>query len=516
MKRTGVALKGVAYARVSSKEQEAEGFSIDAQLRLLKDYASKQGISLEKVFIEAETAKVAGRKAFGEMLRYLAQNPGLVILVEKVDRLYRNFADYVKVDGLGVELHFVKDGMVVSDSSKSQDKFMHGIRVLMAKNYVDNLSEEIRKGLEEKAAQGIYPTHAPLGYLNAQEPGTKRKIIVPDPARAHLVKELFELYGAGSHSLETLAKHARQHGLTTKKGLFLPKSAIDQILKHPAYYGIIRWNGREVLGIHEPLVSKELWDRVQDIRTGRGNSKTGFGTLNFAYRGLITCKCGDVLTGEFKKGKYIYYHCTGRKREICGRPYIAETKIDEAFEDLLRRLTVPEDILTWIQAGLRKADADRHGIRAKREKEIQAECGTLRVRLEKLYIDKVEGEISAEFYRETRLKWEARITDLMLELAALDRAEPVSVDEAMRVFELASTAHLRFKNADSEQKRELIKFMCSNSSWVDGKLVVELHEFFDLMLILVNSASQNESEADKNGLTKVNSVDWWRQGDSNP
>jgi len=516
MKKTAVALRGVAYARVSSKEQEAEGFSIDAQLRLLKDYASKQGISLEKVFMEAETAKVAGRTAFGEMLRYLAQNPGRVILVEKVDRLYRNFADYVKVDGLGVELHFVKDGMVVSESSKSQDKFMHGIRVLMAKNYVDNLSEEIRKGLDEKAAQGIYPTHAPLGYLNAQEPGTKRKIIVPDPARACHVRELFELYGTGSHSLETLAKHARRQGLTTKKGLFLPKSAIDQILKHPAYCGIIRWNGREVLGIHEPLVSKELWDRVQDIRTGRGHRKTGYGALEFTFRGMLKCKCGETLTGELKKGKYVYYHCTGRKREVCNRPYIADTRIDEAFADLLRRLTVPQDILPWIQAGLREADADRHGARSKREKEIQTECGTLRARLEKLYIDKVEGEISAEFYRETRTRWEGRITDLKLELAALDRAEPVSVDEAMRVFELASTAHLRFKNADSEQKRELLKFMCSNSSWVDGKLEVELHEFFDLMLNLVKTASQNEDETVENGLANVKSGDWWRIGDSNP
>lgn len=509
-KRAAARTKAVVYARVSSKEQEAEGFSVDAQLRLLRAYAAEQQVDIVREFTEAETAKQSGRRAFGEMLRFLESHPGHVVLVEKVDRLYRNFADYVKVDHLGVELHFVKDGMVIGESSKSQDKFMHGIRVLMAKNYVDNLSEEIRKGLEEKAAQGIYPTHAPLGYLNAQEPGTKRKIIVPDPARAHLVRELFELYAAGSHSLETLTKHARRRGLTSKKGLCLPRSGIDQILKHPAYCGIIRWSGRETVGIHEPLVSKELWDTVQDIRAGRRNCKTGFGTLRFAYRGLITCKCGDLLTGEVKKGKYVYYHCTGRKREVCGRPYIAETKIDEAFCDLLKRLTVPPEMLPWIQAGLREADADRQGVRAKREKEIQTECATLGARLEKLYIDKVEGEISAEFYRETRSKWEARITDLNLELEALDRAEPVSVDEAMRVFELASAAHLRFKNADSDQKRELIKLMCSNSSWVDGKLEVELHEFFDLMLNLVKSAFQNENETVENGLTNVKSGDWWR------
>lgn len=243
-------VKAVIYARVSSKEQEAEGFSVDAQPRLLRAYAVEQQVDVVREFTEAEMAKQSGRRAFGEMLRFLEANPGHVILVEKVDRLYRNFADYVKVDHLGVELHFVKDGMVIGEGSKSQDKFMHGIRVLMAKNYVDNLSEEIRKGLTEKAAQGIYPTHAPLGYLNSQEPGTKRKIIVPDPAQAHLIKELIERYSSGLESYDTLTKWARKPGLTTKKGKPLVRSTIEQIIKHPAYCGLIRWQGKESVGIH--------------------------------------------------------------------------------------------------------------------------------------------------------------------------------------------------------------------------------------------------------------------------
>jgi len=509
-KQIATRTKAVIYARVSSKEQEAEGFSVDAQLRLLRAYAAEQQVDVVREFTEAETAKQSGRKAFGAMLKFLEANPGHVILVEKVDRLYRNFADYVKVDHLGVELHFVKDSMVIGESSKSQDKFMHGIRVLMAKNYVDNLYEEIRKGLNEKAAQGIYPTHAPLGYLNALEPGTKRKTIVPDPARGHLVRELFHEYASGRHSLETLTKLARQIGLTSKKGLHLPKSAIDQLLKHPAYYGVIRWNGQETLGVHEPLVTKEIWDRVQAVRTGRGQRNTGYGSMEFTYRGMIRCQCGKVMTGELKKGKYVYYHCTGERRAACGRPYISEAKITEAFSDLLKRLTVPNEVFGWIQDGLREADRDRHQKRAKREGAIRQEISTIRARLEKLYMDKLDGDVSAEFYRETRSKWESRITELQLELAAIDRAEPTSVDEAMRILELASTAHLRFKNANSEKKRELLHFMLSNSSWVEGKLEVELFEAFDLMLNLAETATQNENETVENGLVNIKSVDWWR------
>lgn len=265
-----------------------------------------------------------------------------------------------------------------------------------------------------------------------------------------------------------MTKLSKQIGLTSKKGLALPKSAIDQLLKHPAYYGIIRWNGHETLGVHEPLVTKEVWERVQAIREGRGQRNTGYGSMPFTYRGMIRCQCGKVMTGELKKGKYVYYHCTGEKRAECGRHYVSEGKLTEAFTELLKRLTVPTEVLSWMQEGLREADKDRHAQRRIREQAILLEVSNLRKRLEQLYIDKIEGEVTPAFYRETKQSWESRITELQLELAAIDRAEPVSVDEAMRILELASTAHLRFKNADSEQKRELLQFMLSNSAWEDG------------------------------------------------
>ena len=79
------------------------------------------------------------------------------VLVEKTDRLYRNLKDWVTIDELGLEIHFVKENVVLSPDSRSSEKFMHGIKVLMAKNYIDNLSEEVRKGMLEKARQGIWP-----------------------------------------------------------------------------------------------------------------------------------------------------------------------------------------------------------------------------------------------------------------------------------------------------------------------------------------------------------------------
>src|SRR5215510_12566934 len=124
-----------------------------------------------------------------------------ILLVEKTDPLYRNLKDWVTLDELDLEIHLVKEGVILSRGSRSSEKFMHGIKVLMAKNYIDNLSEEARKGMQEKAEQGIWPTKTPLGYRNITGPDGK-KIIATDPAIAPLIGKLFEWYGTGQYALK--------------------------------------------------------------------------------------------------------------------------------------------------------------------------------------------------------------------------------------------------------------------------------------------------------------------------
>jgi DNA invertase Pin-like site-specific DNA recombinase len=170
----------VIYARVSSREQ-SEGYSIDAQLKLLREYAQRKGLPVRKEFIDVETAKAAGRKQFTAMLDFVRQDPhGIAILAEKTDRMYRNFTDLIMIEELSCEVHLAKEGKVVSSDSSSHDKTAHGIMVVLSKSYVDNLSEEVKKGMYEKADQGGYPGKAPIGYVN--NPLT-RKVDV-DPATA--------------------------------------------------------------------------------------------------------------------------------------------------------------------------------------------------------------------------------------------------------------------------------------------------------------------------------------------
>jgi site-specific DNA recombinase len=206
------AREAVLYVRVSSKEQEKEGFSIPAQRKLLTEYAAQQGLQIVREFEDIETAKRAGRTAFGEMVAFLEEcaERRPVLLVEKTDRLYRNIKDWVTIGDLDLEVHLVKEGVILSDDSRSSEKFMHGIRVLMAKNYIDNLSEEVRKGMREKAEQGHWPTMAHVGYINNSE--TRR--IEVDPVRGPLVAQVFEWYARGDVSLKEVTRLAGENGLT--------------------------------------------------------------------------------------------------------------------------------------------------------------------------------------------------------------------------------------------------------------------------------------------------------------
>jgi site-specific DNA recombinase len=197
-------MKAVIYARVSSKEQEQEGYSIPAQLKLLKEYAAKNNYQIVKEFVDIETAKKAGRENFNTMIQFVKADVNIkAVLCEKTDRLYRNFKDYVTVDELDLEIHLVKESEVLSKNSKSHQKFIHGIKVLMAKNYIDNLVEETRKGMLEKAERGIFPSGASLGYINAEKKveGNTIRFLELDKTRAPVINKIFRLYATGGAML---------------------------------------------------------------------------------------------------------------------------------------------------------------------------------------------------------------------------------------------------------------------------------------------------------------------------
>lgn len=485
----------VKYGRVSSKEQEKEGFSIPAQWKLLDKYAKAERLKIVQEFVDVETAKKPGRPGFEQMVKFLRRSPSVrVLIVEKTDRLYRNLKDYVTMDELALEIHFVKENVVLSKDSRSSEKFMHGIKVLMAKNYIDNLSEETRKGMLEKAEQAIYPSFAPLGYRNVMGPNGKR-IIEPDPDVAPIITQIFEWYATGQFSIADITEKACQAGLVSRGSKkAISKSNIHKLLRKRVYTGDFEWNGRTYRGSHQPFISIGLFDRVQEILEGRFTTKQKVSKHEFTFSGLVSCgHCGCALVAEKKKGKYVYYHCTGNKGK-CSEPYTREEVLEECFGDLLKGLVFDDEVMDWVTDALHQSHADEKRFRDESIARLQAEHGKIQNRLDKLYEDRLDGFIEPAFFERKTNEWRQTQRRLADQITDHEEANHDYFKDGVRLLELSKKAYFLFKKQDQSEKRKLLDFVCSNSTWKDRTLTATFRQPFDILAV-TNTAWEKQKAA---------------------
>jgi site-specific DNA recombinase len=501
----------VVYARVSSKEQEREGFSIPAQLGLLRDFARQQSMVVLEEFIDVESASTSGRTGFGQMLAFLKKNQSRCrnILVEKTDRLYRNISDYSKVEDSGVTVHFVKEAGTLSPDSRSSDKFMHGIRVLMARNFSQNLSEETYKGMLQKARSGLYPSYAPAGYRNIEGPD-ERRVIVPDND-APTVTRLFDEFVTGQYSLKTLAAKCKAEGWTIR-GRRMATSTLHQILRKRLYTGDFDWDGVTYTGRHEALVSRETWDRVQTLIDKRVETRQHRIRHDFTFTGFVRCgHCGCQLVGELKKGKYVYYHCTGHHGK-CAEPYTREEAMQDRLAASLRELVVPPGVLTWLNEAVSESDLNE---RASREREIARLEEQLRrfdSKLDALYEDRLEGRITPEMYDRKASELRGQSLTLSRRIDEIHAAAPAAVEDAINLMDLTSRAADLFAVQPVHEKQGFLRLILKSATWREGELRTEFQQPFENL----RRSNQLSNTKHKENGTLSNEIDIWLPGmDSN-
>ena len=449
----------VIYARVSSKEQEQEGYSIPAQLSLLRGYALERGFTIAREFVDVETAKHAGRPGFEQMLSYIVSEDACnVILVEKTDRLYRNLRDYVTLDEMKPEIHFVKENFIFSENSHSSERFLHGIKVLMARNYIDNLSEETRKGMLEKARQGTWPSAAPAGYVNV-EVGDRRRLAL-EPDRAPIIAEMFRRYATGDHSLTALADWALAQGYRGPRGGKLKKGAVAGILHNIFYTGRFLWKDVEYQGDHDPLVSMEVFQTVQGVLAEHGPE--AMQKREFAYSGLVTCAhCGCKLTAEIKKRKYVYYHCTGNKG-ACPKPYIREEDLEGLLLEVLQAVRIDDEVLAWIRTALIDSSHDQAEYHHSQLALLRRRHTVLQNNIEGAYEDKLQGHISEDFWAQKSADWREEQHQLLAKIELHQKADEDYTEAGCRVLRLASGVSELWEGRSPKSRRELLNIVQSN------------------------------------------------------
>ena len=386
------------YVRKSTDTEDKQVLSIQSQLNEVRGFAQKEGIEIVREFQEARSAKTPGRPVFNEIIKRVERGEAQGIIAWHPDRLARNSIDGGKI------IYLIDTGHIVDlrfptyrfDNS-AQGKFMLNIIFGQSKYYVDNLSENTKRGIREKLRRGEYPGFAPIGYIN----DGKGKILV-DETTAPLVKKLYALCAEGRYTLDELKKLATASGLVSKRYKRpLVTSNVHRILTNAFYYGVFFYKDELFQAVHAPIVTKELYDKVQDVLKLRSRPQLHKNRY-FAFRGLIRCaECGCVITAERQK-EHNYYHCTKRKRECTQQGYIREEKLVLMISEAIKKVGLDDKTYNAMmnelerEKQLLKAEAIHDKIA------VEAKIREIDEQLSRLLDLFVEGAIDAEEYKEKK------------------------------------------------------------------------------------------------------------------
>ncbi len=372
------------YARKSTDDRDKQVRSIEDQVAELREYALRNDIEIVKVLKEKQSAKQTGRKIFNSMLLSIEKGEANGILSWNPDRLARNLIDGARivelVEKYNTQLHF---------PTYTFENTPHGIFCLslafgQSKLYIDNLSQNVKRGMRQKAKTGTYPNKAPTGYLN------DRKVIVLDPERAPLIQEVFRKYSTGNYTFKELA-------FTTRYGKKLSPQNIKSILQNPFYYGAFRYENELYEGRHEPLITKKLFEKCQEIMEQRGREQRKHEPTTHPYRQMLVCSnCGCSITSSIQKG-HTYYHCT-RKKGNCGSKYVRQEIIDNETSKALQKVSIPPIIAEKIEKKLYNLHQQEQKLGANRTHTLQSEIMNCKSKLSTLLDMYIAKEITREEY----------------------------------------------------------------------------------------------------------------------
>jgi len=345
------AIKYCLYARKSSEQDERQAMSIDSQIKEMEALAARDGLIVIETRQESHSSKVSGsRPVFNQLIEDIRVGKFNGIITWAPDRLSRNAGD------LGMLVDLMDQNKLLEIRTHGQrftnspnEKFLLMILCSQAKLENDNRGINIKRGIRNRCDMGWRPCPSPIGYQNRMVDGVKD--IIVDPDRGPYVQELFKRSALGV-SGRTLKAWLDKSDFTTRTGGRISLSQVYILLRSSFYYGEFEYpqgSGIWYNGAHEPLISKELFDKVQKQLIVPPKSK--WGANYFTFRGLVRCAdCGTQILGEVKfkatkaggKNRHVYYHCSRKVDYYCIQPYIREADLTDQIILVIKRLDYDE------------------------------------------------------------------------------------------------------------------------------------------------------------------------------
>ncbi|MGO4819212.1 recombinase family protein [Flavobacterium sp. W22_SRS_FP1] len=489
----------ILYVRVSTDEQAGRGYSLRDQEQKLINYCQTNNLNILEIFREDYSAKTFKRPEFKKLLDYCKKNKKEVhqLIFIKWDRFSRNTGESYQMisvfNELAIEVNAIEQPL---DLSIPEQGLMLAVYLSIPQVENHRRSLNIISGMRRAFKEGRYVGSAPKGYENGKD-SAKKPLLIPGKS-AKLVQEAFELMSTGLYNqIEVMKK-------LNKKGLSTTKTPFSNLLKNPIYYGgvpIKAYKDEKACianGIHEPLISKALFDQVQDILNNRRKKHhTNHKKLNDTYplKGFLLCpKCNNALTGSTSKGRskyYSYYHCVSP----CNSRYLLED-VNLWIGDYLKTISMEAPVKKIFEDKIKEAlynERDKKQLGAKHyEKVINIEAKLQR--LQDIYID---GDIDKTEYQIAKTRYENILSELKdKESEAINEKE---------VFELYKNATEKIKNignqyiqSNIEDKRRIIGSIFPNNFQFENKKVrtADMNPYL-IKIASINGASRGKKKRDK-------------------
>ena len=457
------------YVRKSTESEDRQSLSIESQISELQSYAQRMNLQVGSIMTESMSAKAPGRPQFGKILRLIEHGKIKSILCWKLDRLARN-----PVDGAALIWAF-EEGKLESIHTPSNtfrntpnDKFWLQLEFGMAKKYVDDLSDNVKRGLRARLLKGWSPQRAPLGYLNDSANGT----IVIDQDRFFILRKLWHLAITGNYTMRQLHYIAcHQFGLRTRgkqnmPGVLLGMSGLYGLFHSPFYYGHIRHMGVLYPGNHTPMVSKAEFEIVQRVisRKTQTRPKRHF----FPFTGLMKCgECGAAITAEKKVNRYgyhyTYYRCTKRKVGIsCSQKSLEAKQVEQQVLAFFSRLKLHEGLWHWVQQTVQSQIPEKLQEHRSVLRSIESGLTLVKKQLNSLFEMRLSGLIDDKTYSERKLSLLTRLQEYREQVRIGPPEKIIESDRLDSCDEIPERLQSLFCNGSDYVKKMLVRLVCES------------------------------------------------------
>lgn len=519
--------QAVMLARVSSRKQE-RGASLEAQVEAIQSYCKRNSLIIieptPKAFVFTESSTRGDRKKFNEMIEFIEkQIHKTAIVVHTLDRLQRGFEECEKIKALlkadKIEVHFIVESLVLDKFSTDDEFTRYDFGILSAKLYLTSMNKNVKRSQKHNREAGLWQGLAPIGYLNAKDERRKSTLIL-DPERAPIIKQIFEEYASGVHSLYSVWKSAIEKGLISKEPNYNPKSKnygkycpvsrnkIHDILTNPFYYGAMYVADEEIdektkkpiktfykliNHVYEPIISKELFDKVQKVLKTRKKEKfckeQKYSGIPFIFRGLITCRCGCAVTPEQhtkNNKKYVYLRCSHQKGS-CKQKLVNENTILEQLDrEIFHQIRISPTMHDLLKTSITQTLEDEKKVNASVRKKIAEEINLIDTRLERLWECYLDRDIDKSRYELEKQKYLEQKKDLT---AKTEKYTDISNDlkeNIEKAINFAANLSNVMKIASPDEKNMLLKRILTNCILDGETLKYEIKAPFDKLLSCSN------------------------------